>query len=37
MIEYPAVITYQGKQYMFYNGNNYGASGIGLAVLEREA
>lgn len=37
MIEYPSVITYHGSQYMFYNGNNYGASGIGLAVLERGA
>ena len=34
MIEYPNVITYSGKQYMFYNGNDYGATGIGLAVLE---
>ncbi len=34
MIEYPNVITYSGKQYMFYNGNGYGATGIGLAVLE---
>lgn len=34
MIEYPSVIAYQGNQYMFYNGNNYGATGIGLAIME---
>lgn len=32
MIEYGAVIKHKGRHFMFYNGNNYGAEGIGLAV-----
>lgn len=32
MIEYPAVVVHNGKHFMFYNGNNYGYDGIGLAV-----
>jgi len=31
MIEYACVFNHQGKKYMLYNGNNYGADGIGLA------
>ena len=31
MREYGAVIKYKGKLFMFYNGNNYGEEGIGLA------
>ncbi|MEQ8390863.1 MAG: hypothetical protein RIB30_07700 [Thalassospira sp.] len=34
MIEYAAVVEYFGRQYVFYNGNNYGSGGIGLAVRE---
>lgn len=34
MIGYPHVFRMNGALYMAYNGNNYGASGIGLAVLE---
>lgn len=34
MIEYPYVFQHQGERYMLYNGNDYGKSGIGLAVLE---
>jgi hypothetical protein len=34
MIEYPCVFDYGGTRYMLYNGNGYGATGIGLAVLE---
>lgn len=34
MICYPYVFEHQGKKYMFYNGNKYGASGFGLAVLQ---
>lgn len=34
MIEYAAVVKYKGKHFMFYNGNNYGIDGIGLAVEE---
>lgn len=32
MLEYPAVIQESGKEYMFYNGNEFGKHGIGLAV-----
>lgn len=31
---YPNVFSVEGKLYMLYNGNGYGASGFGLAVLE---
>jgi len=34
MIEYPFVFDHKGHRYMLYNGNGYGASGIGLAVLD---
>ncbi|MBK5397607.1 hypothetical protein JFU47_12955 [Pseudomonas sp. TH39(2020)] len=34
MIEYPFVFDHDGKRYMLYNGNNYGITGFGLAVLE---
>lgn len=36
MIEYPFVFDHRGRRLMFYNGNNYGKSGFGLAALERE-
>jgi hypothetical protein len=32
MIEYAAVVRHDGRRFMFYNGNNYGFEGIGLAV-----
>ena len=32
--EYGATIFYKGKNYIFYNGNNFGEKGIGLAVEE---
>lgn len=32
MIEYAYVLTHAGKRYMFYNGNDYGRDGIGLAL-----
>ena len=32
MIEYPAVIRTDGREWMFYNGNGYGLTGIGCAV-----
>ena len=32
MIEYFCVSSYDGQKFMFYNGNNYGHDGIGLAV-----
>jgi hypothetical protein len=33
MIEYPFVFDHDEKTYMLYNGNDYGRSGFGLAVL----
>ena len=33
MICYPAVITVMGKTYLFYNGNNNGETGFGVAEL----
>lgn len=32
MVEYAAVVNHKGRRFMFYNGNNYGYDGIGLAV-----
>ena len=34
MIEYPYVFDHGGNRYMLYNGNGFGKSGFGLAVLE---
>ena len=34
MVEYGAVVKYEGPRFMFYNGTNYGYGGIGLAVEE---
>ena len=34
MIEYPFVFDHKGCRYMLYNGNGYGKTGFGLAVLE---
>lgn len=31
---YPHVVNFRGFLYMFYNGNNYGKTGIGLATLK---
>ena len=33
MVEYPYLFEHQGLRYMLYNGNDYGKTGIGLAVL----
>jgi hypothetical protein len=33
-IEYPAVFDHGGRRYMLYNGNGYGRTGFGLAILE---
>jgi hypothetical protein len=33
MIEYPFVFYHAGVRYMLYNGNGYGKTGFGLAVL----
>ena len=37
MIEYPCVFDHAGSRYMLYNGNGYGATGIGLAELSSPA
>jgi len=34
MVEYPAVFAHAGRHYMLYNGNDYGRTGVGLAVLD---
>lgn len=34
MIEYPFVFDHSGHRYMLYNGNGYGKTGLGLAVLD---
>jgi hypothetical protein len=34
MIEYPFVYRHGGQTFLLYNGNGFGASGIGYAVLE---
>jgi len=33
MIEYPYVFEHKNQRYMLYNGNGYGKTGFGLAVL----
>lgn len=33
MICYPFVFDYQGQRFMLYNGNGYGKTGFGIAVL----
>ncbi|OAB63459.1 hypothetical protein AY599_17295 [Leptolyngbya valderiana BDU 20041] len=33
MIEYPFVFNHKGKYFMVYNGNSYGKTGFGIAVL----
>lgn len=35
MVEYPAIVSYRGRDYMLYNGNGYGRTGVGLAVMTR--
>lgn len=34
MVEYPCVFDWDGRRFMIYNGNDYGRSGVGLAVLD---
>lgn len=36
MIEYPFVFDHNGQRYMLYNGNGYGKTGFGLALLEQD-
>ncbi|MDA8106809.1 MAG: hypothetical protein M0Z71_15705 [Nitrospiraceae bacterium] len=35
MVCYPHVFQYEGEVFLLYNGNEFGRSGFGLAVLER--
>jgi hypothetical protein len=35
-VEYPFVFDHAGNRYMLYNGNGYGRTGFGLAILESE-
>lgn len=32
MVEYPYAVEHKGKRFLFYSGNDYGKTGIGLAV-----
>lgn len=34
-IEYPFVFSHNADKYMLYNGNGYGKTGIGLAILKK--
>jgi hypothetical protein len=34
MVEYPCIFEWNARRYMLYNGNDYGRSGVGLAVLD---
>jgi len=34
MVEYPFVFDHKGQRFMLYNGNGYGKTGFGIAVLE---
>lgn len=36
MIAYPAVFDHAGERYMLYNGNGYGRTGFGIAVLAHD-
>lgn len=36
MIEYPFVFDHKGQRFMLYNGNGYGKTGFGMAVLTSE-
>jgi hypothetical protein len=34
MVEYPCLFDYRGHRYMLYNGNDYGRTGVGVAIWE---
>ncbi|HOO56657.1 MAG TPA: hypothetical protein PLN69_07525 [bacterium] len=36
MICYPCMFHHDGDTYLIYNGNSFGSTGVGLAVLEKE-
>lgn len=33
---YPCVFDYEGSRYLLYNGNRYGETGFGIAILEKD-
>ncbi len=35
-VEYPYVFEHRGQKFMLYNGNGYGATGFGIAVLDKD-
>ncbi|HEY6509980.1 MAG TPA: hypothetical protein VIY56_18285 [Vicinamibacterales bacterium] len=35
MVEYPCVFDHDGRRFMLYNGDDYGRSGVGVAVLDQ--
>lgn len=35
-IEYASIFDHNGDRYMLYNGNGYGETGVGLAIMEKE-
>jgi hypothetical protein len=35
MVCYPFVFDHKGERYLLYNGNGYGKTGFGLAILEK--
>lgn len=35
MICYPSILDFKGNRFMLYNGNAYGKTGFGIAVLEK--
>lgn len=35
MVEYPHVFEYKSEMYMFYNGNGFGETGFGYALLSQ--
>ena len=36
MQEYAGIVKYNKNYYMFYNGNNYGEKGVGLATISEK-
>lgn len=36
MVEYAFVFSHAGKKYMLYNGNDYGKTGLGYAVIDEQ-
>ncbi len=36
MMEYPYVYEHKGRKYMLYNGNGFGETGFGYAILDEE-